>query len=94
MEALANPFFINHIRGTPFVCMWFRMLGTKVGERVWMDTTQITEPDLVIIGNDVVLQQDCTLQTHLFEDRVMKMSTLVHIIHSTRAHLSVPPASD
>lgn len=43
MEALANPFFINHIRGTPFVCAWFRMLGSTVGSRVWMDTTQITE---------------------------------------------------
>jgi acetyltransferase-like isoleucine patch superfamily enzyme len=76
MESLANPFFINHLRGTPFVCMWFRLLGSTVGERVWMDTTQITEPDLVHIGHDVVLQQDCTLQTHLFEDRIMKMSNL------------------
>jgi non-ribosomal peptide synthetase-like protein len=56
--------------------MWFRLLGSTIGERVWMDTTQITEPDLVKIGNDVILQQDCTLQTHLFEDRIMKCSFL------------------
>jgi len=68
MEALANPFVINHIRGTPFVCMWFRLLGCTIGERVWMDTTQITEPDLVIIGSDCILQQDCTLQVRTHTD--------------------------
>jgi non-ribosomal peptide synthetase-like protein len=34
----------------------------------------MTEFDLVSIGDDVALNKDCTLQTHLFEDRVMKMS--------------------
>lgn len=32
------------------------------------------QPDLVVIGDDVTLSQDCTLQTHLFEDRIMKCS--------------------
>ncbi|MEI7834387.1 MAG: hypothetical protein WCJ56_14465, partial [bacterium] len=31
---------------------------------------------LVTIGDDVMLNQDCVVQTHLFEDRVMKMSTI------------------
>jgi len=30
----------------------------------------------VRLGDDVLLGPDCTLQTHLFEDRVMKMSTV------------------
>jgi non-ribosomal peptide synthetase-like protein len=41
-----------------------------------METTALTEFDLIAVGDDAALNQDCTLQTHLFEDRVMKMSTI------------------
>jgi non-ribosomal peptide synthetase-like protein len=43
-----------------------------------METTDFTEFDLVSIGNEAALNANCTIQTHLFEDRVMKMST-IHI---------------
>ena len=33
-----------------------------------------TEYDLVEMGDDVALNDESTVQTHLFEDRVMKMS--------------------
>ncbi|KAG2173873.1 hypothetical protein INT43_005293 [Umbelopsis isabellina] len=75
-ESLANPIFANHVRGTPFLPWWFRLLGAKIGRNVWMETTMITESDLLSIGDDCVIRADCTLQTHLFEDRVMKMSHL------------------
>ena len=39
-------------------------------------TTDFTEFDLVRLGDDVALNEDCGIQTHLFEDRVMKMSTV------------------
>ena len=41
-----------------------------------MDTTDFTEFDTIRIGNDAALNSDCGLQTHLFEDRVMKVSTV------------------
>ena len=62
--------------GTPFICWFFRLLGAKIGRRVYLDTTELTEFDLIKIGDDVAINLDCTLQTHLFEDRVMKMSTI------------------
>ena len=36
-------------------------------------STEITEYDLVEIGDDACINESATLQTHLFEDRVMKM---------------------
>jgi len=39
-----------------------------------METTDLSEFDLAIIGDEANLNADCTVQTHLFEDRVMKMS--------------------
>ena len=67
-------FFLNILTGTPFIKYPLRMLGCKIGKKVCLYTTQITEFDLVKIGDNSALNDNCTLQTHLFEDRVMKMS--------------------
>ena len=77
-EHLAAPFLVDALTGTPFVCWHFRLLGAKIGRRVYMETTDFTEFDLVRIGDEAALNADCTIQTHLFEDRVMKMSNVQH----------------
>jgi non-ribosomal peptide synthetase-like protein len=74
IEWLGNVYFLRLLLGTPFVCWYFRLLGARIGRRVYMDTPELTEFDLVEIGDDAALNDRCTIQTHLFEDRVMKMS--------------------
>ena len=76
LDNFAAPFFLDLLAGTPFICWLFRLLGARIGKRVYLDTTELTEFDLVQIGDDAAVNHDCTLQTHLFEDRVMKMSTV------------------
>ncbi|MCX6899649.1 MAG: peptide synthetase, partial [Verrucomicrobia bacterium] len=73
-ENLAVPFFATLLSGTPFLPMYLRLLGSKIGRRVYMETTDVTEFDVVSIGDDAALNSDCGPQTHLFEDRVMKIS--------------------
>src|SRR3569623_1702054 len=73
-EGLADIFLTNKLVGTPYLAWVFRSLGAKSGRRVYIETTALTEFDLVEIGDDVALNLDSTVQTHLFEDRVMKMS--------------------
>ncbi|MDB6020485.1 MAG: peptide synthetase [Pedosphaera sp.] len=73
-ENLAVPFFAGLLSGTPFLPAYLRLLGCKIGRRVFMETTDITEFDVVSIGDDAALNSDCGPQTHLFEDRVMKIS--------------------
>ena len=51
-------------------------MGAKVGKRCYIDTTDLTEHDLVTIGDDVALNDYAGLQTHLFEDRVMKVGAI------------------
>ncbi len=75
-ENLADLFLTGSLEGTPFLPWFFRLLGAKIGRRAWMETTALTEFDLITIGDDVALNHDATIQTHLFEDRVMKMSTI------------------
>ncbi len=67
-------FILNILTGTPFIKYPLRLLGCKIGKKTCFFTTQITEFDLIKIDDYSVLNDNCTLQTHLFEDRVMKMS--------------------
>jgi non-ribosomal peptide synthetase-like protein len=75
-ENFTLPFFAQHLQGTVFMPWYYRMLGMKIGRRACILTTDFTEFDLVTLGDDVALNEESTIQTHLFEDRVMKMSTI------------------
>lgn len=72
-ESLAVPFMLQFMKGTPWLPICLRLFGVKIGSRVWLNTTDITEHDMVEIGDDSALNEDCGPQTHLFEDRVMKI---------------------
>jgi non-ribosomal peptide synthetase-like protein len=75
-EAIIVPGFLFFILGTPFAPMLLRLLGMKIGRNVYIETTDFTEFDLITIDDNVILDRDSTLQTHLFEDRVMKLGKL------------------
>jgi non-ribosomal peptide synthetase-like protein len=76
-EHLGRLFFVDMLHGTPLARYYYRLLGLKIGKRVFLNTGEFTEFDLIEIGDDAALNEDCTIQTHLFEDRVMKMSNIV-----------------
>ena len=75
-ENLALPFFAAPLVGTPFLPAYLRLLGCKIGRRVYLETTDFTEFDVVEIGDEAALNGGSGPQTHLFEDRVMKVSTV------------------
>ncbi|MGB3763602.1 MAG: Pls/PosA family non-ribosomal peptide synthetase [Ornithinimicrobium sp.] len=75
-ETTAVPALLASLCGTPFLGPLLRLFGVRVGRRTLVDTTYLTEFDLVHIGDDVSVGTLASLQTHLFEDRVMKMSTI------------------
>ena len=77
-EAAAVPAMLFLLVGTPFLPPMMRLFGADIGKRTFLATTYLTEFDLVEIDDDATVGRDVSLQTHLFEDRVMKMST-VHI---------------
>jgi non-ribosomal peptide synthetase-like protein len=72
-EALAVPFFLDFLKGTPWLPICLRLMGVKIGKRAWLNTTDFTEHDMITLGDDVAMNEDCGPQTHLFEDRVMKV---------------------
>ncbi|MGB3071053.1 MAG: Pls/PosA family non-ribosomal peptide synthetase, partial [Ottowia sp.] len=76
-EGIAVPWFLRYLRGTPWLSDALNLMGCKIGRGVYMDTTDITEFDCVIIGDHSELNALCCPQTHLFEDRVMKVDDVV-----------------
>ena len=72
-EGIAVPNFMRYLRGTPWLPLAFNLLGCKIGRGVYLDTTDITEFDCVTIGDYSELNAFACPQTHLFEDRVMKI---------------------
>ena len=76
VEMVAAPWFANATAGTPILSVWLRSLGAKIGRGVWCETYWLPEADLVRVGSGVSVNRGCVLQTHLFHDRVMSLSTV------------------
>ncbi|MGW6279768.1 Pls/PosA family non-ribosomal peptide synthetase [Kribbella sp. NPDC055071] len=76
VELVAAPWFANAAAGTPVLNLWLRSLGAKIGKGVWCETYWLPEADLVTLGDGATVNRGCVLQTHLFHDRVLSMSTV------------------
>lgn len=70
---LAGNAMLDHLCGSPFLPMAMRLFGAKIGKGVFLDTTDITEFDCVSVGDFCAINTTSALQTHLYEDRVMKV---------------------
>ncbi|HKB56987.1 MAG TPA: Pls/PosA family non-ribosomal peptide synthetase, partial [Lacunisphaera sp.] len=75
-EFLATPLALEALQGTPLLPWYLRLLGARIGRRTYIHTTGFLEWDLIEVGDEAVLNEDCVLQTHLFEDRVLKAARL------------------
>jgi non-ribosomal peptide synthetase-like protein len=62
--------------GTPLAAACLRLMGCRIGKWVYLETTYFSEFDLVHIGDHAAINFGATIQTHLFEDRVMKADHL------------------
>jgi non-ribosomal peptide synthetase-like protein len=73
---MAGKALLEQLRGTPFLPMALRLMGVKIGKGVYMNATDITEFDCVTIGDHAVINAGACLQTHLYEDRLMKVGRI------------------
>lgn len=86
-EAIAVPNFLNYLRGTPMLPWILRSFGVKIGKGTYIDTTDFTEFDCVEVGDYAELNAWSGPQTHLFEDRVMKIGKVTmqnHVVLHSR----------
>lgn len=64
--------YVQAFNGTPFKNAIWRMLGVRIGSRVFDDGCWMTERRLVTIGNNCTLNALSTIQSHSLEDGTFK----------------------
>lgn len=64
--------YLNVFNGTPFKNMIWRMLGVRLGSRVFDDGCYLTERTLTTIGSDCTLNAGSKIQCHSQEDGTFK----------------------
>jgi non-ribosomal peptide synthetase-like protein len=64
--------YLNVFNGTPFKNVIWRMLGVRIGSRVFDDGCYLTERTLTTIGNDCTLNAGSKIQCHSQEDGTFK----------------------
>jgi non-ribosomal peptide synthetase-like protein len=74
-ESVMTPAIMPFL-GTPFVGPLLRLIGCKIGKHCYIESTLFSEWDLVEVGDYAALNAGAIIQTHLFEDRIMKSSYL------------------
>jgi non-ribosomal peptide synthetase-like protein len=77
VEHLAMPWLGGGLVGTPFLNLWLRSLGARIGRGVWCETHWLPELDLVRVGAGASLNRGVVVQTHLFHDRLLRMDAVV-----------------
>lgn len=69
--------FLNWIRVTPFLTLYHRLMGMKIGARVQINTAVIADQNLITIGDDTVIGGDVTLVAHAAERGRLVTSPIV-----------------
>lgn len=71
-KAAAATAHVQLLNGTPFKNVAWRMLGVRLGRRLFDDGASLPEKTLVTIGDDVTLNAGSTVQCHSQEDGAFK----------------------
>jgi len=74
--------YVQAFNGTPFKSLIWRLLGVRLGRRVFDDGCWMTERTLVAVGDDCTLNALSTLQSHSLEDGTFKSD-----------HITIGPAA-
>lgn len=73
LEALAMPWLLRQVHGTPLMNLWHRLNGVRITSDAWCETHWLPEADLITIGRAATIGRGVVVQTHLFQDRVMRL---------------------
>ncbi|MEN8210813.1 MAG: DapH/DapD/GlmU-related protein [Thermodesulfobacteriota bacterium] len=69
---------MNFIKVTPFINLFFRLMGMKLGKRVQINSPIIGDSNLITIGDDTVIGGDVTLTPHVVEGDILVVER-IHI---------------
>jgi non-ribosomal peptide synthetase-like protein len=74
---MPSPAFVQLFNGTPFKGWVWRLMGVKVGRRLFDDGATLTERTLVTVGDDCTFNLGANIQSHSQEDGIFKSDRCV-----------------
>ena len=64
--------YLHAFDGTPFKNVLWRLMGVRIGRRVFDDGANLSDPSLTAIGDESVLNYQTNIQCHSLEDGTFK----------------------
>lgn len=75
-QEISSKVLAVHLRGTVFINYWFEMLGENITSSPILDTVDITDPSLVSIGEQAVINEGVLLQSHEVKNGVLSFNPI------------------
>ena len=72
-EQLGFDGLLGFATATPLMTLYLRVMGGRVGRGVWIDTTSITEFDMIDVADGTAVNRYGCLMTHVFQDRLLRV---------------------
>ncbi|OIW08663.1 hypothetical protein TanjilG_03339 [Lupinus angustifolius] len=83
IHGISSKVLAVHLRGTVFLKYWFEMMGAKIGSSVLLDTIDITDPNLVSIGDEAVIAEGALVQSHEVKSGILSLCPIKIGKHSS-----------
>ena len=64
---LCDVFILKFIRSTSLLNLYFKMMGAQIGKGTIINTTRISDCDIITIGNDCIIGGDVVINAHSAE---------------------------
>ena len=77
MMLIVNLTFMDFLRLTPLLPLYYKLMGAKIGKRVQINSKGIADVSLLEIGDDSVIGGDATVICHLAEHGKLKLKRTV-----------------
>ncbi len=74
---IVNLAFMDYMRLTPLLPLYYKLMGAKIGRRVQINTKGLADVSLLEIGDDSVIGGDAVLIGHLAEHGKLKLKKTV-----------------
>ncbi|EIE19942.1 hypothetical protein COCSUDRAFT_58179 [Coccomyxa subellipsoidea C-169] len=68
MVGVTTMIFADQLRSTGLLVSWLRAMGARIGENVVIDTLDVTDFDLISIGDNVAIGEGATVMGHYYRD--------------------------
>jgi non-ribosomal peptide synthetase-like protein len=74
---IADNVFMRHLAGTPFIVLWYRALGAKIGKNCSINCAGLGDCDLITIGDNVSVGAASSIIPHAVEKNRIIMRPIV-----------------